>query len=198
MRSADWKQLTEPVLGDGWRISRALAYRVPIGWVLHGLLAEDSAANDLDFYLWVVQMPLVVPTDVIDLSWSERFGDSSRVFDPTAATTQGVVAQAGVVVSEHAAAGAVVVDPPGGADNVRMQEARAYGLLLMGNSGGAIEALGRVLRYEPRYPWEHDLVRRAGEMRSLVHEGRADEAVHRLEAWRSESLTALGIEPDPL
>src|ERR687896_398742 len=117
MRTADWKRLTEPVLGDDWRTSKALTYRVPIGWVLHGLLAEDSAAHRPDFYLWIVRMPLVVPTDVVDLSWSERFGDSSRVFDPTATTTKGAIAQVAAVVADDAAAGAVVVDPPGGADN---------------------------------------------------------------------------------
>lgn len=196
MRASDWKRLTKLVLDDGWRLSKALAYRVPVGWVLHGLLAEDSPANQPDFYLWVVRMPLVVPTDVIDLSWSERFGDSSRVFDPTAPATQEALAQAAELVSEQAATGDSVVDPPGGVDNVRMQEARGYGLLLRGNTAGALEVLGRVLRYEPRYPWEEELVRRAGDMRSLIEDGRASEAVHRLETWRSESLSALGVDPE--
>jgi hypothetical protein len=98
------------------------------------------------------------------------------------------------MVSEQTAAGEFVVDPPGGVDNGRMQEARAYGLLLMGNAGGAIEVLGRVLRYEPRYPWEQELLRRAGEMRSLLQEAGADEAVRQLTAWRLESITALGID----
>lgn len=196
MRASDWKRLTKPVLDDSWRLSKALAYRVPVGWVLHGLLAEDSHANQPDFYLWVVRMPLVVPTDVIDLSWSERFGDSSRVFEPGTTSTRDALAQAAKLVSEQAAAGELLVDPPGGADNVRMQEARAYGLLLSGNEGGAIEVLGRVLRYKPRYAWEQDLVQRAQTMQTLLREDRAEEAVHRLEGWRSESLTALGIIPE--
>ncbi len=196
MRAAEWKRLTKPVLTDGWRFSKSLAYRVPVGWVLHGLLAEDSPANQPDFYLWIVQMPLVVPTDVVDLSWSERFGDSARVFDPSTPATQDTIAQAANLVAERALTGEVVVDPPGGAENVRMQEARAYGLLLMGNPGGAIEVLGRVLRYEPRYPWEEELVRRAREMRSLVSDGRVEQALHQLEAWRSDSLTALGVDPE--
>jgi nucleotide-binding universal stress UspA family protein len=194
MRAADWKRLTKPVLDDGWRLSKALAYRIPVGWILHGLLAEDSPANYPAFYLWLVRMPLVVPTDIVDLSWSERFGDSSRVYEPDAAATREALAQAARLLSEQGAADEFVVDPPGGVDNVRMQEARAYGLLLMGNAGGGIEVLGRVLRYEPRYPWEQELVQRAEEMRSLVEKGRADEAVRRLEAWRLESLTALGID----
>lgn len=196
MKAAEWRRLSKPVLDERWRLSRALAYRVPVGWVLYGLLAEDSPANPPGFYLWMVRMPLVVPSDVIDLSWSERFGDSSRVFEPASTATQEALAGAAKVVSEEAAGSDSVVDPPGGADNVRMQEARAYGLLLQGNTGGAIEVLGRVLRYEPRYQWEEDLVRRAGDMRSLIDHGRNGEAVDRLEGWRSQSLSALVIDPE--
>ena len=68
MRTAEWKRLTGPLLDDGgWRLSKTLLYRVPVGWVLHGVLAEDSPANAPAFYLWTVKMPLVVPTGVLDL-----------------------------------------------------------------------------------------------------------------------------------
>ncbi len=194
LKAAEWTRLTNAVLDDRWRLSKVLAYRVPVGWVLHGLLAEDSAANSPDFYLWMVRMPLVIPTDVIDLSWSERFGDSSQVFAPTAPATQEAIAQAAKVVSDQAESDESVVDPPGGADNVRMQEARGYGLLLRGNTGGAIEVLGRVMRYGPRYPWEEELVRRAADMRSLIESGQTAEAADRLDAWRSDTLSALGID----
>jgi hypothetical protein len=196
MKTADWKRLTKPVLqGDGWRVSKALTYRVPVGWVLHGLLAEDSAANHPSFYLWMVRMPLVVPTDVVDLSWSERFGDSSRTFDPTREEAQGALVQAAELISRQSADGEVVVDPPGGADNVRMQEARAYGLVLKGDVAGAIEVLDRVHRYQARFAWEEELVQRAGDMRSLIAGGRLRQAVQRLETWRSGTLAALGVLP---
>ena len=196
MRAAEWKRLAQTVLDSGWRFARSLAYRVPLGWVLHWLLPEDSAANPPGFYLWIVRMPLLVPTDVIDLSWSDRFGNSSRVFEPEAPATQEALAQAAEQVTDHATAESVVLEPPGGADNVLMQETRAYGLLLEGNVGGAVEVLGRVLRYEPRYPWEEDLARRAREMRALVEDGRTSDAVRQLEAWRSESMSALGVMPE--
>lgn len=150
MKAADWRRLTTSVLDDGWRLSKSLAYSVPVAWVLYGLFAEDSPANHPDFYLWMVRMPLVVPTDVIDLSWSVRFGDSSKVFEPGANATKEALARAAKLISEQAASGELFVDSPGGADNIRMQEARAYGLLLMGNPDGTTEILGRVLRYEPR------------------------------------------------
>jgi len=197
MRAPDWKRLTQPTLDDAWRLSGSLAYRVPVGWVLHGLFAEDSAASPPGFYIWMVRIPLYVPTDVVDLSWSERFGGSSRVFDarelPAASEA---VAQAANQVNAEATTQGVLLDPPGGAENVLMQEARAYGLLLEGNSGGAVEVLGRVLGYEPRYPWEEELVRRAREMRSMIENGRTATAVSQLETWRRESTSALGISLD--
>lgn len=194
MRAAEWKRFTQPILGTDWRFSKSLAYRVPVGWILHGLLAEESAAQRPGFYLWIVRMPLVPAMTVIDLSWSERFGGPSRVFEPTVRTTRAALTRAAEIVIEQSAIGSLPSEP-GGVDNVRMQETRAYGLLLDGNPGGAIEVLGRVARYEPRYPWEEELVRRAAEMRSLVEEDQPT-AICRLEGWRSESMTTLGIVPN--
>jgi hypothetical protein len=185
-------------LDDAWRFSGTLAYRVPTGWVLYGLLAEDSAARQSEFYLWAVRMPLLVPTDVIDLSWSQRFGGSSRVFDAGDSATLDALGQAAKQVTKQASIGGLLLDPPGGAENVRMQEARAYGLLLEGNSGGAIEVLGRVTRYDARYPWEVEIVRRAGAMRSIIEKGQTSAAVGQVETWRLEAIVSLGISPDEI
>jgi len=128
MRSSKWKTLVGPVLDSGWRLSQTLAYRVPVGWVLRGLLAEDSAALKPNFYLWVVRMPLYVPSDVISLSWSDRFGGGTHVFEPGTATTQEALraAAAQVVAEERASRGAVLA-PPAGAETMLEQEARGYG-----------------------------------------------------------------------
>ncbi|MGQ0468145.1 MAG: hypothetical protein ACT4QG_22860 [Sporichthyaceae bacterium] len=196
MKATDWKRLVTPALGEGWATSKALAYKVPVGWVLHGLLAEDSAAVRPAFYLWNVRMPLVVPTDVVDLSWSERFGGSSQFFDPSADSTREALVQAARKVerASSSAADAALVDPPGGGENVRMQEARAYGLLLENNMSEAAEVLRTVIRYEARYPWEKELVQRAESMRLLILDRRIDEAIERIGGWRAETLHALGIE----
>lgn len=196
MRATDWKRLAESSLSGDWGFSGSLAYLEPIGWVLHGLLAEGSRADSTGFYLWMVRMPLVVPSDVVDLSWSERFGAPSKTLDPKAQATRQAIEEAATLVSKQAISGGVVVDPPGGADNVRMQEARAYGLILDGNLRGATEVLIRVLRYKPRYEWQQELAERAADMLSLVDDGRRDEAVRRLESWRFETLRALRIKQE--
>ena len=196
MKSAEWQRLAAPVLNGKWRFRKSLAYLVPVHWALYGLLAEESAASRPDFYLWMVRMPLVAPTDVVDLSWSERFGGSSRVFSRGSPETRDTLKEAAELVAMEASVRRTIVDPPGGVDNVRMQEARAYGLLLDNNIEGAIEVLTRVLGYQPRHPWEVELARRAEGMRSLLEGGLEENAVARLEEWRSASLSSLEVEPN--
>lgn len=141
-------------------------------------------------------MPLYAPYDVLVLNWSERVGGGSRVWDPTAASTQEAVRRAARQAEEEARRGAIVVDPPGGVDDVGTQEVRAYGLLLEGDAGGAVEVLGRVLRYELVHPVDHARHRRASEIRALVQAGQRDDAVRRLREWRRGTLAALGVTPE--
>lgn len=193
MRSSDWKRIVKPLLDDDWVLESRFVHLSPIGWVLHGVLWEASASGP-GFYLWLLQMPLMVPTDVIDLSWSDRHGGSSRIYDEADESTGAAVAEAMNIVRAAAQKMTVFVDPPGGADNVRMQEARGYGLLLVGNPGGAFEVLGRVSQYQAKYPWEKELVVRAARMRSLIENDQVQEVLDHLNAWRTESLAALGID----
>jgi hypothetical protein len=88
----------------------------------------------------------------------------------------------------------LVPDPPGGADNVGMQETRAYGLFLAGDADSAVEVLGRVLRYEPKYDWERERADRAADIRRLIEAGLFDAVIRRFEAWRTEALDALLID----
>jgi hypothetical protein len=75
-----------------------------------------------------------------------------------------------------------------------MQETRAYGLLIEGNEGGAIEVLGRVSRYPAQYPWEVEMVGRASDMRTKVEAGRASDVLEQLEKWRRASAKVIGVE----
>ena len=192
MRSSEWKRLAKPPLDDRWRFSKDLAYVTPIRWILYGLLSEDSASKPR-FYLNVLRMPLYVPTDVVDLSWSDRFGGPSHLFHPNEAATRDALSEAAAQVVREAASGALLLHPPGGADNVRMMEARAYGLLLDGSPGGSVEVLRRVLRYEAHYPWQQELVERAQGMLSIIEAGQVGEALDRIQVWRRDSMLALGI-----
>lgn len=196
LKSADWKRAVQPVLGGGWQLSKKLAYRIPIGWVLYGLLAEDSPTRSPGFYLWRVRLPLVVPTDVVDLNWSDRVGGPSHVYMPGDARTESALRAAAVEISEEAKANSPVLTPPGGTDNLRMQEARGYGLVIEGNMRGALEVLERVMRHQARYPWERDIVKRAGLVHSLVAHDQISDAHSRLSIWRQGSIASLGLEAD--
>lgn len=197
MKAADWKRLAGPLLADlhiGWSFSRSLAYLGPVDWVVHGVLAEASASQRDEFYLWVVQMPLAVPLGgVVDLSWSDRFGGASATYSADSPVlADAIIGAAGEAIANERE-GALLLASPGGADNLRMQEARAYGLFLSGNGESALEVLRRVERYNARYPWECEILDRAGAVAALIESGRTDEAKRQLDAWRLENCESLKI-----
>lgn len=192
MTPAQWRRMAIPIVGDGWRVSKFLVYRVPVGWVLNGLLAEQSRSGG--FYIWQVRAPLYAPTTVLDLSWSERIGGGSAVYELDEVAASAVESAARQVVTESSAADGVVLDPPGGADNVRMQEARAYGLALQGDTSSAIEVLGRVMRYTARFPWEDELLIRAAAALEELKSGRVDDLLERISHWREVAAKSLGLD----
>ena len=79
------------------------------------------------------------------------------IYDELDEATQKALTEAMKAVEGEVAKAQLVPDPPGGADNVGMQEARGYGLFLEGDPSGALEVLGRVARYDANYPWEQHL-----------------------------------------
>jgi hypothetical protein len=196
MKAAEWKRAVRPHLGDGWKVSQKLAYRTPIGWVLYGLFAEDSSLQGPGFYLWKVRLPLFAPTDVLDLSWSDRVGGPSRVHQPGRPTTDAALKTAAAEIGQEADMSMHLPIPTGGTENLRMQEVRGLGLIIEGDASGALEALEPVTRYAAKYSWEREMVSRAESMRSLLERDRLDEAIRRLTAWRDDSIAALGLEPD--
>lgn len=191
MTPAEWKRFSSPTLDENWAFSKLLAYWHPVSWVLYGILAERSSTGGL--YLWDVRMPLYVPSSVIDLSWSERVGGGTRLWNVDAAGAHAIARTARSVAAAAEAADSVLLPPPGGADNVRMQEARAYGLVLEGASEAAVEVLGRVCRYDATYPWEHDLIARATENRDLLLAQRSSDVLDRLADWRASTARAIGV-----
>lgn len=182
-----------PILqGEDWATRNWLAYVRPVRWVLHGVLAERSSSRSA-VYIWVLRMPLYIPTDVIDLSWSERHGGGLQVYEVGERRTEEHLVAASQMARREYEKGSLATPPPGGADNVLMQEARAYALFLEGDAASAIEVLGRVERYEAHYGWEREMLDRAAWMRSHIHGGQRHETIARLDAWRQQTLSALKL-----
>jgi hypothetical protein len=191
MTPAEWKRFASPILGENWAFSKLLAYWHPLSWVLYGILAERSSSGG--FYLWDIRVPLYVQSAVIDLSWSERVGGGTQLWDMDAAGSDAISRTQRSVAAAAQAADSVLIPPPGGADNVRMQEARAYGLVLEGAPAAAVEVLGRVCRYDATYPWERDLIARATKIRDLLLADRSSEVLDRLASWRATTASAIGV-----
>ncbi|MBI4882800.1 MAG: hypothetical protein HY826_01945 [Actinobacteria bacterium] len=162
-----------------------------MSWVLYGVLAERSSSGG--FHLWDVRMPLYVQSSVIDLTWSERVGGGTRVWDTNAAGAQAIAETERSVAAAAEAPDSVLLLPPGGADNVRMQAARAYGLVLEGATDAAVEVLGRACRYDAKYPWERDLVARASEIREMLVAHRLSDVLDRIAGWRATTARTIGI-----
>ncbi len=196
MKVADWSRLTKAALGDGlggeWRRKGKLVYRCPIGWVVHGLLGDDTSVRGV-FQLWVVRLPLVAPTDgVIGLSWSDQFGGPHSTYDVDSdQAVQAIVAAADHVIRhEHAqSVSANLV----GVGNPRSDEVRAYEAVLSGGIKNAVLAFERVLDWEPRTEWDEALRQRAAEVYEMVLANSIDEAVERFASWRQDNLRALDL-----
>lgn len=182
-----------PDLGPGdWGRRRELSYLRPIGWVVHGVLFERSGRRNTA-YVWRVMMPLTVPVDVFDLSWSERIGGGTQTYAIGSPDADAALVTAAEQARKLHRQGLIVVDPPGGVDNVRMQEARAYGLLVSGDSASAREVVARVLRYHASYDWEHEIIERAQTMQRLLDTPDPSSALDLVEGWRKGTLETLGL-----
>ena len=200
MRAAEWKRLTRVALRDtgvDWSWATTLAYIRPASWNVHGILAEASANRPREFYIWVVQMPLTVPLGgVVDLSWSSRFGVASTTYAADSSAARSAISGAADAAIANERAQELLLAPPGGTDNIRLQEARAYGLLLADEDAIALEVLRRVGRYDATYPWEKELLERAATMAALIESGRRDEAAAWLRRWRVGNCESIGLTCD--
>jgi hypothetical protein len=197
MKAVDWKRLSTSVLtrtNASWGWSKALAYIQPANWVVHGVLAEDSGNQQGEFYLWVVRMPLMVPAEgVVDLTWSDRFGGASLTYKIGSPSVADAIRGAAALAIAGERGDGLLLNPSGGVDNVRMHESRAYGLLLSGDEGSALEVLRRVERYDARFPWEKDMIDRVVAVSALIESHRGAEAIEQLRLWRLENCESLGL-----
>jgi hypothetical protein len=102
-----------------------------------GLLGEDSGL-DTGVYLWRLLLPLFVPTDVWDLSWSSRLGGGARTWSIDA-LPQPVSQSVAQAPSDDDALRALAKRRS--ADNWQMLEAVAGSRVLLGRRPG-----GRAVR----------------------------------------------------
>ncbi len=193
LRAAEWKRSVRPLLPSDqrWAFRQRLCYRLPIDWMLFGVLGEGSSYST-GVYIWAVRMPLFVPSDVVDLSWSERVAPATT-YQPDASDFNPAVRRA-LYLSEPPADQLQPILDRRDPVNMRVVETRAYALLIHGDVGEAADELDRVARHRGRTAWEDELVARATDMLRLIREHGQGPALKRVRHWRDQTLAALGLQ----
>jgi hypothetical protein len=196
MRVSEWKRTARPLLPteQNWEFRGSLGYRIPVHRMLLGVLGEGSGF-DKGVYIWRVSMPLFVPSDVIDLAWSERIGGGARKydkFDEHALATAITTASEGLGREEEALHQIVARYAPASPDR-RLHEVVGYAQVFLGDVIVASEALGRAAAGEARAPWEQEIIERANFVQRLLDEQGRDEAVSQLDKWSERTAVALGL-----
>lgn len=195
MKAAEWKRLSSPVLGDGWRYAGRVAYLVPVGWVLHCILAENSGLTK-GAYLLTVRVPLYVPDDVWALTWSDRWGGGAKTYEVDDQETLQAVAEMAVVVRRAWVKDEIVLEHRGSPDDPWVNEARGYGKLLIGDIDGAVKCLDDVGSFDEDRIWVDVIKERAARIRDLVTSGKIPEALEQLASWREQTMAALRVSPE--
>ncbi|ONI90752.1 hypothetical protein ALI22I_11670 [Saccharothrix sp. ALI-22-I] len=197
MKSGEWKKTVRAALrdlpggADLWGFSRSLCYRTDRTWTATGVLAEASGVG-LGEYLWVVRMPLFVPADVIDLSFSTRLDTVDDEEIRRGPSADSIRAALRAVPSESEALEHIA--DAADARNVRSLEAAAYATVILGRGDGtAVGLLDQVCDTVPEYPWVEEVVDRADGIRSLLTGGAATTALERLLSWTHKTATALRV-----
>jgi hypothetical protein len=146
LRATEWKRSVRPLLPDDqrWAFRQRLCYRLPIGWMLFGVLGEGSGYST-GVYIWAVRMPLFVPSDIVDLSWSERVAPATT-YQPDSSDFGPAVRRA-VQLSELPADELQPILDRRDPVNMRVVETRAYALLIQGGVAEASDELERVARH---------------------------------------------------
>ncbi len=192
MRASEWKRSVRPLLpGDQrWAFRQKLCYRLPIDWMVFGVLGEDSGYST-GVYIWAVRTPLFIPADGEDLSWSERVAPATT-YEPDSPDFATAVHRA-VQLSQPPADQLQPILDRRDPVNMRLVEARAYALLIQGGIGEASGELERVARHRGRTAWEDELVARAADMLRLIRERGQGPSLKRVRHWRDQTIAALGL-----
>lgn len=167
---------------------RRLAYRVPVGRFLRGVLAEGSATRGRR-HVWWVSMPLFVPSDELDLSFSDRVATVS--VDEPPALADAVTAAVRSLPDEQAETARLARLAPG--PDIRAGETAAYASTYLGDVERAL-ALLAAARTTPGGPdWVDEVRERLQRFEGLLREDGRAAAVAHLDAQAADTARTLGV-----
>jgi hypothetical protein len=188
VKDAVWRQVVTPLVPEHWAVRGKVAWRQPAGPVVVGLLGEDSGL-DTGVYLWRLLLPLFVPTDVWDLSWSTRLGGGARTWSIDA-LPQPVSESVARAPADHDALRALAKRRS--ADNWQMLEAVAGSRVLLGRRKAALRVVRGALD-DPVAASAPAATARLARLRDQLSAGDLAAARSDLEARARTSAAALGL-----
>lgn len=192
MKTAEWKRTVRPLLpsDQSWAFRGQLCYRQPVDWVLTGVLGEGSGVH-AGVYVWRVSMPLFMPSDVVDLSFSSRVGGGARFYDMDEHTAMQQAISTALAATEATELLRVIAFHQA-TKNPHLFEGRAYARILLGDLDAAAPDLSMAAASE-----RQDTADRAALIRGLLGSDGTPGVVRQLACWRDKTCAALGIRREP-
>ena len=196
MRISEWKHAVWPALPEteNWDFRESMCYRLPVERVLIGILGEGSGF-DKGAYIWRVSMPLFVPSDIVDLSWSERVGGRAHKFYKLDEEEIGrAIRQAFEgLEDEEMSLHRMATRETESSRNRRVHEVVGYAQLLLGDVAAARASLSRAASVGVRSTAEQGVIDRVHHIIGLLDEEGIERAVDQLDQWCTATADALGL-----
>ena len=205
MKTRDFARLQKklvPHLFPRLIVSGSFCYLPHLSDTLKGFYFESSAFSPKHFYVTAFFLPLWIPAEHIHLTFGRRVGVNQRwssdQLDLENALLSPMRRELSILVE---------LDLPGQllsalevfarGSNPHCVEALAYALFKMGQIDRSQEVLKSLLTLIDRtVPWQQEIAERAALILSFLPTG-IEEVKHRLTKWRTETISALGLEkPD--
>jgi hypothetical protein len=191
VRESEWKRLITPLLPEDqdWHVQgRGLAYRAPVGRFLFGVLAEGSAAKGRR-HIWRLTMPLFEPSDVLDLSYSERISTVS--VEHQSAFAEAVGSAIKTLPSTEAEMARLAELTPG--PNIRLGETAAYANTYLGKIDRAVAILEAAGATADDHEWVGEIRERLQRFQRLLRDLGQAGAVEHLDAQAADTAKALNL-----
>jgi hypothetical protein len=191
VRESEWKRLITPLLPEDqdWHVQgRGLAYRAPVGRFLFGVLAEGSAAKGRR-HIWRLTMPLFEPSDVLDLSYSERISTVS--VEHQSAFAEAVGSAIKTLPSTEAEMARLAELTPG--PNIRLGETAAYANTYLGKIDRAVAILEAAGATADDHEWVGEIRERLQRFQRLLRDPGQAGAVEHLDAQAADTAKALNL-----
>lgn len=196
MKIADWKRAVRHHLPPDpeWRFRGRLCYQHPVGRILFGVLGEGSGF-DSGVYVWRVTMPMFVPGDVIDLSYSERVGGGGKKNLNSPAELSAII---GSVLNDPLDEGRelrkfVTMAKGDGAQNRRVVETAAYSNVILGDIRAAYREIEKAEGLESEFAWQEEISSRLINLKNVLDRSGYEGGMGLIEHQTLKTKTALGI-----